>query len=135
MECQPDESDLKAFYMEIGSILMEYDDTKTETETKSKRICGKRFSICLSGLFAVLTGFDDEEEYVPTKYGYIQKETAGENEWYDFKTEEDVSCMSEEICEVLDTTPDYVLLQELNTKVPFKLSHNEFNIAAVRSTQ
>ena len=74
----------------------------------------KKYTVSTATLFNVLTGFDNEEEYVPLEYGgYIQKETDGDKEWFDLKTDN-----------------DYIVLQEEDEQIPFKLSRREFEIAA-----
>lgn len=90
----------------------------------------KKVTICLETLFNRLTGHDTEEDCVPTEYGYIQKETDEDREWYDLKTNKGTPCMDGEICEILEETNDYVLLQEENEQIPFKLSKEEFEYAA-----
>lgn len=90
----------------------------------------KEVTICLETLFNRLTGHDAEEDYVPTEYGYIQKETDEDKEWFDLKTDAGTPCMDGETCEVLEETEQYVLLQELDEQIPFKLSREEFEIAA-----
>lgn len=82
-------------------------------------------------LFNVLTGFDNEEEYVPLEYGgYIQKETEGDKEWFDLKTDNGTPYMDGETCKLLEETAKYVVLQEETEQIPFKLSRKEFEIAA-----
>ena len=39
--------------------------------------------------------------------------------------------MDGETCEVIEETEDYVLLQEEREQIPFKLSREEFEIAAI----
>lgn len=100
--------------------------------TKNKEnFRNKKVTICLEILFNRLTGHDNEEEYVPTEYGYIQKETDETKEWFDFKTDEGTPCMDGEICEIIDETEQYILLQEIDEQIPFRLSKEEFEIAAV----
>lgn len=91
----------------------------------------KKVAVCLEALFNRLTGYDTEEDYVPTEYGYIQKEVDGESEWFDFKTDKGTPCMDGETCEIIEETDNYVLLQEENEQIPFMLSKDEFEIAAV----
>jgi hypothetical protein len=91
----------------------------------------KKVTVCLEVLFNRLTGYDTEEDYVPTEYGYIQKEVDGEDEWFDLKTDKGTPCMDGETCEILQETEDYVLLQEEREQIPFKLSRKEFEIATV----
>ena len=91
----------------------------------------KRVTICLEALFNSLTGYDTEEEYVDTEYGYIQKETDEDKEWFDLKTDDGTPCMDGEICEVLEETEQYILLQEIDEQIPFKLSKEEFDIATI----
>lgn len=95
----------------------------------------KKYTINTATLFDTLTGFDNEEEYVPLEYGgYIQKETNGNKEWFDLKTDDGTLCMDGENCELLEETKEYVILQEENKKIPFKLSKKEFGIAAILCT-
>lgn len=91
----------------------------------------KEYTVSTAMLFNTLTGFDNEEEYVPLEYGgYIQKETDGDKEWFDLKTDNGTPCMDGETCELLKETEDYVVLQEKDEQIPFKLSRKEFEIAA-----
>ena len=91
----------------------------------------KKYTINTAALFDVLAGFNKEEEYVPLKYGgYIQKETDGDKEYYDLKTGNGTPCMDGETCEVLEETENYVVLQEEDEQIPFKLSRKEFEIAS-----
>lgn len=97
----------------------------------------KTYTICLETLFAQLTGFDC---YVDTKYGFIRKEIVDNKCYYDF-TNGSLSdgcstyeaCLSGENCEVIKETKTYVLLQSVNKKIPFKLSREEFKVAAVET--
>ena len=91
----------------------------------------KEVTICLEALFNRLTGHDTEEDYVPTEYGYIQKETDEGKEWFDLKTDDGTPCMDGETCEIIKETEKYILLQEIDEQIPFKLSREEFEIAAV----
>lgn len=91
----------------------------------------KEYTVNTAILFNALTGFDNEEEYVPLEYGgYIQKETDGDKEWFDLKTDNGTPCMNGETCELLKETENYVVLQEKDEQIPFKLSKQEFEIAA-----
>lgn len=91
----------------------------------------KKVTVCLEALFNRLTGHDTEEEYVPTQYGYIQKETDEDKEWFDFKNDDGTPCMDGETCEIIEETERYVTLQEIDERIPFKLSREEFEIATV----
>lgn len=65
----------------------------------------KKYTVSTATLFNVLTGFDNEEEYVPLEYGgYIQKETDGDKEWFDLKTNNGTLCMDGETCELIEET-------------------------------
>lgn len=91
----------------------------------------KKYVINTATLFNVLAGFDNEEEYVPLEHeGYIQKETDDNKEWYDLKTDNGTPCMDGEICELLEEADNYVVLQEGDEQIPFKLSRKEFEVAA-----
>lgn len=91
----------------------------------------KQYTISTAALFDALTGLDNEEEYVPLEYGgYIQKETDGDKEWFDLKTDDGTPCMDGETCELIEESEDYVILQEEDERIPFKLSRREFEIAA-----
>lgn len=89
----------------------------------------KKVTICLEVLFNRLTGYDTEEDYVPTQYGYIQKETDEDREYFDLKTDDGTPCMDGETCEIIKETDKYVVLQEIDEQIPFKLSREEFNVA------
>ena len=91
----------------------------------------KKVTVCLEALFNRLTGHDTEEDYVPTEYGYIQKETDEGKEWFDLKTDDGTPCMDGETCEIIEETEQYILLQEIDEQIPFKLSREEFKIATV----
>ena len=91
----------------------------------------KNYVVSLVTLFNVLTGFNKEEECVSLECeGYIEKEIDGENEYFDLKTGNGTPCMDGEVCELLEETEDYVVLQEESEKIPFRLSRKEFEIAA-----
>ena len=76
-----------------------------------------------------------DEDYVPTEYGHIQRESEDEQEYFDFIKDglpyEGIACMDGETCEILEETEQYVLLQEEREQIPFKLSRNEFEFATV----
>ena len=102
-------------------------------ESKEK---GLEYIICLQSLFDALTGCDPEEDYVPLEVeGYIQKETEGDKVYYNLKTDDGTPCMDREICQVMDITPDYVVLMEEDTRIPFKLSRKEFDLAVIPYTE
>ena len=91
----------------------------------------KKYTISTAMLFEVITIFEANAEYAPLEYGgYIQKETDGDNEWYDLKNDNGTPCMDGETCELVEITKDYVILQEETEQIPFKLSREEFEIAA-----
>ena len=91
----------------------------------------KEYTVSTATLFNTLTGFVNEEKYVPLEYGgYIQKETDGDKEWFDLKTDNGTPCMDGETCELIEETENYVVLQEEDEQIPFKLSRKEFEIAA-----
>lgn len=90
----------------------------------------KEYTVSTAMLFNILTGFDNEEEYVPLEYGgYIQKETDEDREYFDLKTDDGTPCMDGETCEIIKETDKYVVLQEIDEQIPFKLSREEFNVA------
>ena len=91
----------------------------------------KEVTICLEALFNRLTGHDTEQDYVSTEYGHIQKETDEGKEWFDLKTDDGTPCMDGETCEIIEETEQYILLQEIDEQIPFKLSREEFEIATV----
>ena len=102
-------------------------------ESKEK---GLEYTICLQSLFDALTGYDPEEDYVPLEVeGYIQKETDEDKVYYALKTDNGTPCMDGETCQVMDITPDYVVLMEEDTRIPFKLSRKEFDLAAIPYTK
>ena len=91
----------------------------------------RKYTISTATLFNVLTRFDNEEEHVPLECeGYIEKEIDGDTEYFDLKTDNGTPCMDGEVCELLEETDDYVVLQEETEQIPFKLSRREFEIAA-----
>lgn len=101
-------------------------------ESKEK---GLEYTICLQSLFDALTGYDPEEDYVPLEVeGYIQKETEGDKVYYNLKTDDGTPCMDRKTCQVMDITPDYVVLMEEDTRIPFKLSRKEFDLAVIPYT-
>lgn len=102
-------------------------------ESKEK---GLEYIICLQSLFDALTGYDPEEDYVALEVeGCIQKETEGDKAYYNLKTDDGTPCMDREICQVMDITPDYVVLMEEDTRIPFKLSRKEFDLAVIPYTE
>lgn len=91
----------------------------------------KKVTVSLETLFNVLSG--NEEEHIPLEHdGYIQKETDGNKEYYDLKTDNGTPCMDGETCELLEETEKYVVLQEETEQIPFKLSKKEFDIACTK---
>ena len=97
---------------------------------------GLEYTICLQSIFDALTEYDPEEDYVPLEVeGYIQKETDGDRVYYDLKTDNGTPCMDGETCQVMDITPDYVVLMEEDTRIPFKLSRKEFDLAVIPYTE
>lgn len=93
----------------------------------------KKICLSLKTLFHYLTENNTEEGCVSTEYGYIQKETDEDKEWYDFKTNKGIPCMDGEVCEVLEENETYIELQEEYEKIPFKLSKKEYKIAATNA--
>ena len=86
-------------------------------------------TICLQALFEKLT-HDKEEEYVSLQYdGMIEKVVEDDREYYDLKTNSGTPCMDGETCQILEETEDYILLQEIDEFIPFKLSVEEFKKA------
>lgn len=98
----------------LGEGILEIIKVKTEV------------TICLEELFNKLT---DNLSYdiVETEYGIIER---SDGYYYDFKMGDDIPCMDGETCEVINETNDYIELQEIDEKIPFKLSRKEFEIAA-----
>lgn len=95
----------------------------------------KKVTVSLETLFNVLSGFDNEEEYIPLEHdGYIQKEVIENENYYDLKNDQGIPCMDGETCEVIEEeeTSDFVWLQEEGAKLPFKLSKKEFEIACTQ---
>ena len=90
----------------------------------------EKVTICLEDLFNHLAGNEDDDR-VSLTYGILQKETDGDQSWLDLKTEIGTPCMDGEICEIIEEKDDYIVLQELCKKLPFKLSRKEYSIAAV----
>lgn len=91
----------------------------------------RKYTISIATLFDTLTSYDYEEEYATLEYGgYIQKEVDGDKEWFDLKTDNGTPCMDGETCELIEETENYVVLQEEDEQIPFKLSRKEFKIAA-----
>lgn len=91
----------------------------------------KKYTVSTATLFDALTDFNTEEECALLEYGgHIEKETDGDTEYFDLKTDNGTPCMDGEICELLEETDNYVVLQEEREQIPFKLSRKEFEIAA-----
>lgn len=63
--------------------------------------------------------------------GVLQIKTNGDQRCYALKTKTGISCIDGDICEIIEEKEDYILLQELYTQLPFKLSRKEYMIAAV----
>ena len=90
----------------------------------------EKVTIRLEDLFNYLAGNEDDDR-VSLTYGILQKETDGDQSWLDLKTEIGTPCMDGEICEIIEEKDDYIVLQELCKKLPFRLSRKEYSIAAV----
>lgn len=95
----------------------------------------KKVTVSLEVLFNRLMSYGTEEDYVSADYGYIRRETEDDKTWFDFEKNilpyEGRACMDGEVCDVIEETNDFVVLQETNEHIPFKLSREEFNVAAV----
>ena len=94
----------------------------------------KIVSIYLEEIFDKLATQDDiESDLVHTEYGSIEKRIDNNITYFDFRNNtlpyEGIVCMDGESCEVIEKTEDYVVLQEINERIPFKLSREEFKIA------
>lgn len=91
----------------------------------------KEVTICLKTLFNELSKQNQKGNCVFTEYGHIEKSFDSNDEYFDFKTEKGTPCMDGETCEILEETECYVLLQEKNEQIPFKLSREEFVVASI----
>lgn len=91
-------------------------------------------TVCLEALFNRLKE-QDTDDYVATSYGHIQKESDGNKEWFDFINDtlpyEGRACMDGETCEIIEETEEYILLQEIDEQIPFKLSKDEFEFSTM----
>lgn len=106
-------------------------DYKVKFELReSVSVSPERVVICLEELFNHLAENEDDDR-VSLTYGFLQKETDGDHSWFDLKTEIGTPCMDGEVCEIIEEKDDYIVLQELCEKLPFRLSQKEYMIAAV----
>lgn len=91
----------------------------------------KIVTVSLKDLFKKLSGNAPDEDCVSTEYGCIRKSVEDGYTYYDFKNDDNnTPCMDGESCEVMMETEKYVELREMDEKIPFKLSKEEFETAA-----
>lgn len=113
-----------------AELMQEDENNSADSGHNTPTVC-KKVTISVEALFDRLTEHDAEADYVTTKYGYIEKETDGDREWFDYKNGNGTPCMDGECCEIIEETDQYILLQQIDEQIPFKLSRDEFDIAAV----
>lgn len=58
-----------------------------------------------------------------------KRKTDEDREYFDLKTDDGTPCMDGETCEIIKETDKYVVLQEIDEQIHFKLSREEFNVA------
>lgn len=69
-----------------------------------------------------------QEETVSLTYGKLVKTVEDNTSYFDLKTSKGTPCMDGETCKIIDRTKEYILLQEVDECIPFKLSLEEFEI-------
>lgn len=90
---------------------------------------GKEYTISLETLFKTLTN-DIKTDFVNAAYGSVERESEDGDDWYFFKSRYGTPCMDGETCKVIMETKDFIELQEEDQEISFKLSPEEFKIAA-----
>ena len=114
--------------MAIGRVLLSRLNANSPAVPLELLTIGSEYTISLKALFEALSEEFDGES-VATKYGYIEYETDRDREYFDFKTKDGIPCMDGETCEVIEITPDYIVLQEEDEKLLFKLSKENLLMA------
>lgn len=84
-------------------------------------------TVSLETLFNKLA--KQQEEAVSLTYGELVKTVEDNTSYFDLKTSKGTPCMDGETCKIIDRTKEYILLQEVDECIPFKLSLEEFEIA------
>lgn len=69
-----------------------------------------------------------QEDTVSLTYGKLVKTVEDNTSYFDLKTSKGTPCMDGETCKIIDRTKEYILLQEVDECIPFKLSLEEFEI-------
>ena len=84
-------------------------------------------TVSLETLFDKLA--KQQEEAVSLTYGKLVKTMEDNTSYFDLKTSKGTPCMDGETCIILEKNKEYILLQEVDECIPFKLSLEEFEIA------
>lgn len=84
-------------------------------------------TVSLETLFNKLA--KQQEEAVSLTYGKLVKTMEDNTSYFDLKTSKGTPCMDGETCIILEKNKEYILLQEVDECIPFKLSLEEFEIA------
>lgn len=105
------------------------------TNCKPEAVSCKEVTLCLEDLFDHLVNhpaINKGDDHVRLTYGgVLQIKTNGDQRCYALKTKTGISCIDGDVCKIIEEKEDYILLQELYTQLPFKLSRKEYMIAAV----
>ena len=117
--------------MAIGRVLLSRLNANSPAVLLELLTVGSKYTISPQALFNALSEEFDGKG-VRTKYGYIEYETDRDRGYFDFKTKDGIPCMDGETCEVIEITPDYIVLREEDQEILFKLSKEEFSITAVK---
>ena len=105
------------------------------TNCKPEAVSCKEVTLCLEDLFDHLvnhSAINKGDDHVRLTYGgVLQIKTNGDQRCYALKTKTGISCIDGDVCKIIEEKEDYILLQEIYTQLPFKLSRKEYMIAAV----
>ena len=90
-------------------------------------------SVSLKALWEKYEDAPDESltyDELALEYGTLRKTKEDNDTYYDLIINGGrIACMDGETCEILEETAHYVILQEVDEKIPFKLSLEEFKEA------
>ena len=105
------------------------------TNCKPEAVSCKEVTLCLEDLFDHLVNhpaINKGDDHVRLTYGgVLQIKTNGDQRCYALKTKTGISCIDGDVCKIIEEKEDYILLQEIYTQLPFKLSRKEYMIASV----
>ena len=89
-----------------------------------------KVTICLQSLFEAMAEDNVDVCDLDLQFGRVEKTTEGNTDYYDFKHRDGTTpCMDGETCRILQETEEYILLEEEDEKIPFKLALEEYKKA------